>query len=520
PSYGPPVAPMPPEPYTPPPRRRWPWLVSLGSAFLVLVLGGGAFAAYQSLNGGGTAPEKVIPADAFAFAKLDLNPSASQKLAAIRFFSHLPGVGRSFNSSTDPRESFFNALASDGELPAGLSYERDVKPWLGDRLAIAERPALVSTDPPEVLIAVKSSDEAKAKAGIARLTAEYGDEIGVGFRSGYAILAESQDVVDRAISDDAKGDLAGSADFNDDMGKLGDPGVASGWLDDSAATKLAASADPLLSSGAFAGLSGQSSGRAAFVLRLTPTAADMVIKSFGGPPAAATARPGDFPTLGDLPAGTAVAVEAGGLSRKIDDGWSAALQALGGLSGGLTGGSSSGGGDSDPAALIKQYEREFGISLPGDLKTVLGDDLLFSLDSAGLPDSPRIAVRTATDPGAATRVLDKLKAALAAHGEPFPVSVQSAADGLVVSNDPDYGRSIARLAGAKLSSQDDFKATMPEESTGAGSAYVNLNAIVAQLKKAGASADDLGALTAFRAIGLTSTVTGGTSTITIRILAN
>jgi hypothetical protein len=506
--WGQPITPMPAEAYRPAPRRRWPWLVSIGAALLVLVLGGGAFAAYQSFNGGGTQPEKIVPADSFAFAKLDLNPSASQKLAAIRFFSRLPRIGTSFSAKIDPRESFFTALASGGQLPAGFSYNKDVKPWLGDRIAVAARPALVATDSPDVIIAVKSSDQAKAKAGIARLTAEFGSTIGVGFRSGYAILAKSQDIADRALTDDAKGTLADSSKFRADMSKFGDPGIASGWVNGDEARKLAASANPLLSTGALAGLGDQTQGRVAFVVRVTPTAADVVVKSFGGAPATPTPRPPGFPSLGDLPASTAVAVEVAGLGPKIDASWKLAMKSLTGLSGGV-----------DPAQIVKQYEQESGLSLPADLKTLAGADLQFSLDAAGLPDAPRIGVRSATDPAAAIRVLDKLKAALAAKGEPFPITYKPTPNGVVVANDPGYAAELSATASSKLSTQSDFKAALPDAGNGALNAYFDLKVIADELRKAGSNTAELGPLTAFRAVGIQSTVAGGISTINIRVIA-
>ena len=70
------------------------------------------YAAYQVLNGGGTQPDEVVPATAIAFAKLDLNPSAAQKIAAARFLSRLPKLAPDFSSAGDWRKPLFDALAN------------------------------------------------------------------------------------------------------------------------------------------------------------------------------------------------------------------------------------------------------------------------------------------------------------------------------------------------------------------------------------------------------------------------
>jgi hypothetical protein len=284
--------------------------------------------------------------------------------------------------------------------------------------------------------------------------------------------------------------------------------VASGWVDEDAATKLAASADPLLSSGALAGLGAQTHGRGAFVVRVTPTAADVVVKAFGGTPEAPISRPAGFPSLGELPASTAVAVDVRGLGSRIDAGWKAALKSLDGLGGGV-------GSDQ----IVKQYEQLSGLSLPADLKTLAGSDLQFSLDSAGLSDAPKIGVRSATDPVAATHVLDKLKAALATNGGSFPVIYKSTSNGLIVASDAAYATVLSSAAGSKLSSQPDFKAALPSAGNGPLNAYIDVKTIVAELRTTGASTADLGPLTAIRAIGIQSTVGGGVSTMTIRVIA-
>src|SRR5690606_10992802 len=88
PGYGPPPGAPPqgygaPPPYVPPgPRRsRKVWLIPL-VVVLLLVLGGGAVAAWRFIQGGGDSLADNVPADANLYVHVNLNPSAANKLGA------------------------------------------------------------------------------------------------------------------------------------------------------------------------------------------------------------------------------------------------------------------------------------------------------------------------------------------------------------------------------------------------------------------------------------------------------
>ena len=51
--------------------------------------------------------------------KLDLNPSASQKIAAARFLHRIPKLGSGFGGSSDWRKALFDALSSERLVAAG-----------------------------------------------------------------------------------------------------------------------------------------------------------------------------------------------------------------------------------------------------------------------------------------------------------------------------------------------------------------------------------------------------------------
>jgi hypothetical protein len=119
--------------------RRTVAIAAAVVAALVVVLGAAGFTAYTLLAGSGVALDRQVPADAVAFAEINLDPPAGQKIAAMRFLGHLRG-----GSVSD----------EDGDLTGKLvepviqspddrrKFVEDVKPWLGKHAAVsAERRA-------------------------------------------------------------------------------------------------------------------------------------------------------------------------------------------------------------------------------------------------------------------------------------------------------------------------------------------------------------------------------------------
>src|SRR4051794_15334309 len=80
----------------PEPRRRTPaersrgQVLLTGVAALTVLLTGVSYAGYQAVAPHGHAPEEALPADTVAFAKVDLDPSPSQKLAVYRLGKRFP----------------------------------------------------------------------------------------------------------------------------------------------------------------------------------------------------------------------------------------------------------------------------------------------------------------------------------------------------------------------------------------------------------------------------------------------
>ena len=144
------------------PRGRRTGLV-VGGVVAALVLGGGAVFAAQKLSGGGAQPADVLPSDAYAYLRLDIDPSAGQKIAAVRFLGKLPQVKDTLETG-DPRKKLWELASKDASTTASakFDYDADIAPWLGDRVGAALRPG-GTEDTPNVAVALQVTDEAAAK---------------------------------------------------------------------------------------------------------------------------------------------------------------------------------------------------------------------------------------------------------------------------------------------------------------------------------------------------------------------
>ena len=204
--------------------------------------------AYRKLSGGGTQPEAVVPARAAAYAEVDLDPPAAQKIAAARFLRAHPAVARSLHANGDIGRLLLTSTVAGAKA---IDFDRDIKPWAGDRAAVALVPN-VAGSPMTYELAFQIKDPAAAKRLLPRLAIRSRDanvdafvEGGTGpndilgdapegwvIKDGYAILAPTTRLA-RALADDAaKEALSSNTTYVNDLAPLGDH-VASLWVDPS-----------------------------------------------------------------------------------------------------------------------------------------------------------------------------------------------------------------------------------------------------------------------------------------------
>lgn len=285
-----------------PPKRRLPRaLVIAGLAVVALAAAVAVF-----LSGGGTQPEDLLPANTVAFAKLDLDPAANQKISFVQFISKLP--------DTFPKSTSDDPLAGLFDSAGGTSAEwRQIRTWLGDRYAIAAVP--VGDDIAAVaVLAVTNEDALRTYLG------KHSDGTRLVVNSGYALLAESQSTLDAITA--STNHLASNADFRDDVAALPGDQVAVAWMNLEQAAKLGKQADALL--GAFAPAAslqdalGDAEGRAVMGLHFTATSAVVTVLGRGAAVSGQQLR--DDATTNEvqqLPANTLAALSIAGIGDTI-----------------------------------------------------------------------------------------------------------------------------------------------------------------------------------------------------------
>ncbi len=426
--------------------RRWGLVAGAGIAVVAAVAGGG-FALAQLMAASGS-PADAVPANALAYASIDLDPSAAQKISAITTLRKFPELKKELDldAQDDVRRWLFEDVLGESACK-DLDYDDDIAPWLGDRMAVAAVPDVGQKVSP--LFAVQVSDEAAAAAGIAALGRCSEEEIGVAFTGGYAVLMERQNAAEtfaRAAEAAALGrrprlpDLGGAARRARHRHRLRlrggtRPDDRPGDRDGRAAATLE--------------MLGQDVGRLYRRLRgcrrgapLLRTAGSSSRLAAAGLPegVGTTADPG-APALGDLPATTAAAFTVSFADGWFED-WSESM-------GDLLAGAAAGGGSED---LWRDIEAETGLQLPEDIEALLGDGLRVSVDaslsadtftSSDVPQAD-LGLRINGDEAEINRVLDTLIGQVP-PSEASDALKRSTGDGYVVIGlDQDYVDSLGR----------------------------------------------------------------------------
>ncbi|MEU4197555.1 DUF3352 domain-containing protein [Kribbella sp. NPDC026611] len=473
----------------PPPKKRGKLIPIVAALAMVLVVAGGGIFAYGKLAGG-KQPSDVLPGTAVAYARLDLNPSAGQKVAAIRFLMKFPSVKDKLGLTGDKddlRQKLFEQIKkSSGSDLADVDYAKDIKPWLGERAGIAALPPTDGKTKPTVVVAVQVKDQDAANKGLDKLMANEDHKPGRAFSNGYVLLGDDQATVDSAVAGGKDSPLTKNAKFSRDMDKAGDQGFLSAWAD----LKAVASMSRTVDSGKLSGL-----GEATMAAVLRFDASHVELKGFvhsDQKVRITTADAGDV--ISKLPDSTAGAIAVSGGDTMIDNLWK-----------------SSGG---TLKSLTDQFAEEAGLTLPDDLKSLLGKNLAVSVDKDAA-HGPKVAARIQTDPAKAAPVVEKLTALLHRR-TPANVPIETAKndDTLVVATSKEYAEQV--LQGGNLGRSDSFKQALPDTKGAVIIGFVDFESL-GSLSRQFSSEKDLAAL---KSAGIVARSTGeGEAEFGLRLVA-
>lgn len=202
-------------------------LVAGGTVVGLAVVGGGVWAAISFLSTG-MQPAEALPAGTVGYASIDLDPSGSQKIEAFRMIQKFPAIEKELDG-LDADDDILARAFEDIEAECDLSYEDDVKPWLGYRFAVAA--VDLGDDLPAPVGVIQVTDAGAAEEGLETLAGCAGEDLGGWVVEGdWAIVAETDDIAQDVRDATANGTLADDEAYQDWTAEVGDAGVMSMYV--------------------------------------------------------------------------------------------------------------------------------------------------------------------------------------------------------------------------------------------------------------------------------------------------
>ena len=414
----------------PAPRKRRGLAVLVGFLALLLVGGGAALAGgYVPGWFGGKRPSDVRPASTVAYLQVDLNPTLDQKARAWDYLRDLPGMPEALGTGwPDPKRVLWEALNHAWGTQAGADFDKEVAPWLGDRLGFGVVP--VGSDG-TLVTAIQLTDEEKGAAKIREWIAASEQAYDVTVRDGFALITTRGDAefVNGELS---KGVLRGNPRFAADLGSVGDAGWVSGWCDFAKLATLTYGFESPLS---------DVQGRAVFALRFSPDTMELAGKVVGwNHPSVSGAG-----ELGNLPVSTGIGISVSGGEEGLTLAWPWLVTV---------------------AKSWSQYRLD-----ERDVAALLGRNISFSSPSGA---SETIGLRIVTDD--ATRADRALREVAPTLDLSTPVYTRVDDDVLIAATTSAYSDELS-LASPPLSSLGVFTAVVPDHVAAASAFFVNLQPI-------------------------------------------
>lgn len=511
-------------PEQPEPGKRRRGLVAGVLAAAVVVVVPGAVVAWQALDGGGTQPHDVLPADALGYARIDLDPSAGQKIDAFRFLRKFPLFTEATgieDDQADLRERVVDAFSA--ATGCDVSFSDDVEPWIGNRLGMAMLPPAGDGDEPGFALALQTDDQDAAEAAIDKVLGceASGDaQMGRAFLDGYLIMTDTQENADRYAEAAAESSLNDNAEFTETMDLLGDPGIASAWTSGTALFDSFGGVDAFADLPEGAGVpSGEemrqlvddSYRSAAVAFRFDDSYAEVAAVMTGE-----VYQSVDTDGVrADVPDDTTAFLGVAGGGQYAVDNWDALI-------------GSYPGADDELGFL----EEQTGITLPEDLATVFGEHFVVALGGGELDlgaimqgdlSTLDVGARVQTDPDAFQDFWDRIQGLAEDSGASLDgVPMQTIDDGYVIATNDDYADTL--LDGGGLGDSDVYTTAVRDADDANTVFFLNFDAIeddiLAAAEGQGLSDSELESIRALRALGASARVLDGHTEMSLRVTAD
>jgi hypothetical protein len=357
---------------------------------------------------------RAVPADTAVYATLYLQPSTGQKLNLAELMSHVPGFADSASLDTKIHEITARFLGQ-----AGIDYEADVRPWLGDQVALSVQPDGVDPEQADVLVVIDVRDRVAADAALDRIAGDLGLAPQAETHEGVALSVTAdtswallEDVLLVGSSADAvRGGLDADAGRID---SLADSGAFADAMAEVAADHLASMFVDLEAFGTAAGLGEQLGGyrTASLALLVEPTG----LRVQGSAPfdaEAASDQANEAFALSSEPSSLGQWMPASTQAELVVFGLSQSLQAIEDEVGGAEGGE-------EIIALLTQLRVGaafgLGINLDADVLPLLDRETALAISGLeGTLPTGQLLLRP-SDPDGAAAALERIRAALVERG--------------------------------------------------------------------------------------------------------
>lgn len=469
--------------------RRRALTVGVATVLAVVVVGasGASYAAVKALDGGGTQPEDVLPSTVVAVAKIDMDPAFGQKRAIYQLSRKFPRSGTKGTASV--KDDLLRSLFEGSDF----TYDRDIKPWVGQRAAIGAVPDAKSEYGFTSVAAVQYTDVAKTRAALRRIVAVQaklpgGNHLFFTLKNGYVLIAASQAKAKAYAASPQP--LSAVLGYRDAMSALEGDQIATAWLNIKA-TYLATPKADRKENPLFASLTSVPTGYLVAGVHAASSYIEVQGKAVGT----------NEEMNRNLYGGVGLSPGANLLASYPADTW-AAVDAVG-LGDAMVRYYHSSGLDEDPGVATRA--KKIGLQLPADIKTLLGAETAIGVIGEGV-DTEVVGHVLSSKPVASVGVAAKLVASLAGSRQQVSGLIRAQSDGYYVGTSK---AAVTRAAAGteKLGDTVSFKRALPE-AQGAGLAiYVNIQA---ELRAFGSDPQELRDNRYVDAFGFTANPTTGT----------